>query len=34
MDATHSEYQSQSSYGWILKGEVKALTTTQPVKIN
>jgi len=28
MDATHPEYQSQSSYGWILKGEVKTLTTT------
>jgi transposase len=28
MDATHPEYQSQSSYGWILKGEIKTLTTT------
>jgi len=28
MDAAHPEYQSQSSYGWILKGEIKTLTTT------
>lgn len=28
MDSTHPEYQSQSAYGWILKGEVKTLATT------
>jgi len=32
MDAVHPEYQSQATYGWILKGENKTLATTAKQK--